>query len=194
VEEVDAFFRGLEALPDTPEGRQAALELFDEASFKKYHWEWDVITWFRLCYRNGYAVGEVNKRMDDLYRELRVGALLGRVGRGVGGAGETAPGIVGASVAEASDAAVVASSVVGVPGPVFRVLRRNGYDTGDVDAFIDRLGALPDTAEGKRAACELAGAARFHLSRRNGYDPGEVDGYIDAVIKSWRRDDGPRPA
>jgi DivIVA domain-containing protein len=71
---------------------------------------------------------------------------------------------------------------------------RHGYDPGDVDALIDWLRALPDTAEGRRDACELAGAACFHLARRDGYDPGEVDGYLDAVVKSWCREDGPGPA
>ncbi|MDR1430510.1 MAG: hypothetical protein LBI99_00100, partial [Propionibacteriaceae bacterium] len=84
-------------------------------------------------------------------------------------------------------------SVVGVPGPVFHLARRDGYEPSDVDAFIDRLEALPDTPEGRRAAWELAEGIHFHLARRDGYEPSDVDRFVDAVIKSWRQD-GPGPA
>jgi hypothetical protein len=77
VEEVDAFFRGLGALPDTAEGRGAALGLVDEAWFRRYRWEHGVVTWFRLCYREGYFVGAVDSRMDGLREELRGGGPLG---------------------------------------------------------------------------------------------------------------------
>jgi hypothetical protein len=55
-----------------------------------------------------------------------------------------------------------------------------------VDAFIERLRALPDTAEGRREACELARSIRFHHAHRYGYPSVQVDRFIADAIKSWR--------
>jgi DivIVA domain-containing protein len=58
TEDVDTFIAQLEAIPDTPEGRQAASELITNARF-------------HLARRNGYEPSEVDDYVDRKLAELQ---------------------------------------------------------------------------------------------------------------------------
>ncbi len=58
----------------------------------------------------------------------------------------------------------------------FNPVLRHGYDQGEVDALLDRLG---EAAAAGRPLAPLCRAARFSAVRlREGYDQGEVDAFL----------------
>jgi hypothetical protein len=77
----------------------------------------------------------------------------------------------------------------------FPVVRRNGYDSTDVDALMDRVYGLAASEEGRAEALELTHSARFGLARRAGYDSRVVDLHVDAMLVALQtgRELPPRP-
>lgn len=77
----------------------------------------------------------------------------------------------------------------------FPMVRRNGYDPGDVDDLMDRVYRLAASEEGRAGALELAHSARFGLARRGGYDSRVVDLHVDAMLVALQtgRELPPRP-
>jgi DivIVA domain-containing protein len=59
----------------------------------------------------------------------------------------------------------------------FRVRRRGGYDTRDVDEFLDRLAAAEPNAITPREIRQ----ANFREARRGGYDTRDVDEFLDRL-------------
>jgi len=69
---------------------------------------------------------------------------------------------------------------------------REGYDTDEVDAFLDEVRATLTAAgegrSGPRVTAEAVVATRFTPTRfRGGYDQDEVDDFLDEIVAALRR-------
>jgi len=69
----------------------------------------------------------------------------------------------------------------------FTHIKRGGYDTQEVDAFLDRIAVTLDAegdqgmARGMRA--DDVRTAQFGHAKRGGYDTGEVDNFLDRIVE-----------
>ena len=60
-----------------------------------------------------------------------------------------------------------------------------GYATRDVDEFLARIVALPDTAEGRIEARARIEGVEFQLSRGYGYNPHQVAQHLERLVQRY---------
>lgn len=68
----------------------------------------------------------------------------------------------------------------------FTLIKKGGYDSQEVDAFLDRVAATLDQHRGRLPESAMSAddvrTAEFSLVKRGGYDTREVDDFLDRVV------------